>query len=114
MKQLEKSQLDFGVYEFTDEDRQGTIGWAQLWRFFRDNFAVFEQNANYNNFLKVWARFTGNDNGQGKLNYYQFGSLIRKLNVEKFKYRDGRGRIYPHAMTDDEYNSIFSVFKSTG
>ena len=114
LKQLEKSQLDFGVYEFTDEDRVGTIEWGQLWRFFRDNFAVFEQNANYSNFLKIWERFTGKQKGEGTLNYYQFGALIRKLNVEKFKYRDGSGRIYPHAMTDDEYNSLFAPFKSTG
>lgn len=114
LKQLEKSQLDFGVYEFTDEDREGTIEWGQLWRFFRDNFAVFEQNANYTNFLKIWERFTGKQKGQGTLNYYQFGALVRKLNVEKFKYRDGGGRIYPHTMTDNEYNSLFAPFKSSG
>jgi len=113
LKQLEKSQLDFGVYEFIDEDRLGTIGWFNLWSFFRDNFAVFEQNANYTNFLKVWQTVTGSPNGGGKLNYYQFGSLIRKLNVEKFKYRDGGGRIYPDFMTDDEYNSLFVPFKKT-
>ena len=47
LKDLENSQLNFGVYEFTDEDRKGTINWYKLWSFFRDNFAVFEQNANY-------------------------------------------------------------------
>ena len=85
----------------------------QLWSFFRDNFVVFEQNANYYNFLEIWKLFTGKNDGAGAINYYQFADLIRKLNAEKFKYRDGGGRIYPKIMNDDEYNSLFTPFVST-
>lgn len=113
LKKIEKSQTFNDYYEFTEEDRKGELTSMQLWSFFRDNFVVFEQNANYYNFLEIWKLFTGKNDGAGAINYYQFADLIRKLNAEKFKYRDGGGRIYPKIMNDDEYNSLFTPFVST-
>ena len=108
---IRSSQPDLGVYEFSDEDRKGSIDFSKLYYFMQDNWAVFENNCEYSNAQKIFNRFSG---GNSRMNYFQFGALLRKLNVEKFKYRDGQGRIYPKFMTDEEYNEIFSPYASTG
>ena len=100
-----------GVYQFTQEDRKGTIDFYKLYNFMQDNWAIFEQNCEFSNAKKLFSIYSG---GKNTMTYYEFGVLLRKLNVEKFKYRDGQGRIYPKFMTDEEYESIFAPFRSTG
>ena len=59
----------------------------------------------------IWKKFTGNDNGQGEMNYIKFSGMMKKLNVEKFKYREGVGRIYPKFMPKKNHDAIFNFFK---
>ena len=108
---LKKSQVDLGVYEFTAEDRKGSITFSTLYTFMKDNWAIFENNSEYKNAKYLWQIYAG---GKSSMTYYEFGVLLRKINVEKFKYRDNGGRIYPKFMTDEEYDSIFAPYRSTG
>ena len=99
------------TYKFTTEDREGTIDYKKLYDFMNLNWIIFEANCIDQNLKYIWKKFTGNDNGQGEMNYIKFSGMMKKLNVEKFKYREGVGRIYPKFMPKKNHDAIFNFFK---
>ena len=82
-----------------------------------DNWNIFEANCLDVNAKYLWKLFTGNDNGAGNMNFTQFMVFMKKVNAEKFKYRDStnslNGRIYPKFMSDDDYNNIYKTYSKT-
>ena len=110
MEGLENAELNLDVYQFTSDDRKGTITFNQLHSYMENNWMIFEANCIRENTLKVWQIFTGNNNDSGTMNYTQFGVMIRKLNVETFKYRDNKGRIYPKFYPNNQYEAMLKRY----
>ena len=110
---LEKAEVNLNVYQFTEDDRKGTITFSQLHNYMQANWIIFEANSIRENALIIWKMFTGSDGGRNTMNYTQFSTMMRKLRVETFKYRDDKGRIYPKFMPDDIYDSILGAYKSS-
>ena len=96
--------------QFTRDDRKGTITFNQLHSYMENNWMIFEANCIRENTLKVWQIFTGNSNGSGTMNYNQFGTMMRKLKVEIFKYRDNKGRIYPKFYPNNQYEAMLKRY----
>ena len=111
LKQLKEINVRGFSYRFTIEDRAGTINFQKLYKFMNTNWQIFEANCIEKNLEKIWEMFTGNKEKSGTMDYYQFSGMMKKLKVEKFKYREGVGRIYPKFMPTDSYEKIFKYFK---
>ena len=94
------------VYIFTKEDREGTISFNTLYNFMQKNWMTFEANCIREYAQRIWNTFTGG----GSMNYYQFSGMMRKLRVEKFKYRNNGGRLYPKFMSVNDYKQILNTF----
>ena len=117
LTELKNARLNNIVYQFTDEDREGYVTFEDLKKFMQKNWTIYEANSHPVYLLYLWKMFTGNDNTQGEMKYEQFGAMIRRLKVEKFKYRDKGlddngdetqlgGRIAPIFMPNEIYYSI--------
>lgn len=95
-------------YVFTAEDRQGTIDFNTFFNFLNDNWSAFEANCKQSNTRELWNKYVGLNN---RMDYYQFNGVMRILKVEKFKYRDKVGRIFPQSMEYNDYYKIFDYYK---
>ena len=107
-----KSDSIKGVtYQFQPVDREGEITFDKLYKFMNLNWFIFEANSIEDNLKIIWKMFTGNDNKSGVMNYSQFSAMMKKLNVEAFKYREGKGRIYPKFMPFNEIDAVNNYFQ---
>ena len=111
-------------YQFVSIDREGHVDYNKLKNFMQENWSFFEANCHDDNLVRIWKMFTGQDNRSGIMKYEQFSAMMRRLNVEKFKYRDTQydedgnvtfvgGRIAPIYMPEDEMNAIKDRYKTT-
>lgn len=114
LDRLDAANVDYGVYQFTSKDREGTITFLKLYDFMQDNWVIFESNCIESNALILWNKYTGNTTKNGTMNYTEFSNLMTTIDVEKFKYREGKGRIAPKFMPIEEYNKLTDLFPSTG
>ena len=105
---LKKNSRVDESYEFVAEDRQGTIDFNTFFKFLNDNWPTFEANCKLRNAQQLWNKYVGQNN---RMDYYQFNGVMRILKVEKFKYRENLGRIFPQVMNNDDYNKIFNYYK---
>lgn len=96
------------VYVFSKEDREGTITFDTLFNFMQKNWVIFEANCIRDHAQRIWNTFTAG----GSMNYFQFSGMMRKLRVEKFKYRNNAGRIYPKFMSVNDYKQILNTFQT--
>tara|TARA_B000000557_G_scaffold245218_1_gene227368 strand:- start:82 stop:759 length:678 start_codon:yes stop_codon:yes gene_type:complete len=94
-------------YIFVDEDRQGSIDFNTFFNFMNNNWSIFEANCKLSNAQELWNRYVGLNN---RMDYYKFNGMMRILRVEKFKYRDKVGRIFPQSMDNNDYNKIFNYY----
>ena len=94
-------------YVFVDEDRQGTIDFNTFYNFMNDNWYIFEANCKLSNAQELWNKYVGLNN---RMDYYKFNGMMRILRVEKFKYRDKVGRIFPQSIDNSDYNKIFNYY----
>ena len=72
-----------------------------------DNWSIFEANCKLQNAQYLWNKYVGLNN---RMDYYQFNGVMRILKVEKFKYRDQVGRIFPNFMDYSDYNKIYDYY----
>ena len=107
LETLKKKSLEDNTYEFTEEDRQGTIDFNSFYNFMNDNWSIFEANCKLQNAQYLWNKYVGLNN---RMDYYQFNGVMRILKVEKFKYRDQVGRIFPNFMDYSDYNKIYDYY----
>ena len=105
---LKKNSRVDESYEFVAEDRQGTIDFNTFFKFLNDNWPTFEANCKLRNAQELWNKYVGQNN---RMDYYQFNGVMRILKVEKFKYRENVGRIFPQVMNNNDYNKIFNYYK---
>ena len=110
---LEQAELKLDVYQFTEDDRKGSITFEQLYNYMQANWIIFEANCIRDNTLLIWKIFTGFNKGTGRMDYNQFSGMMRKLKVETFKYRDNKGRIYPKSLSDEDYQAILDSYVPT-
>ena len=103
-----KNSLEDNTYVFTAEDRQGTIDINTFFNFLNDNWSTFESNCKQSNTRELWNKYVGLNN---RMDYYQFNGVMRILKVEKFKYRDKVGRIFPQSIDNNDYYKIFDYYK---
>jgi len=110
-------------YQFVAVDREGQVNFDKLLKFMQKNWNFFEANSHPNNLERIWKMFTGQDNKGGIMKYEQFSAMMRRLNVEKFKYRDttynddgsiadSGGRIAPIYMPEHKWNAIKDRYKT--
>ena len=104
---LKKNSRVDESYVFVEEDRQGTIDFNTFYNFMNDNWYIFEANCKLSNAQELWNKYVGLNN---RMDYYQFNGMMRILRVEKFKYRDKVGRIFPQSMDNNDYNKIFNYY----
>tara|TARA_B100001248_G_scaffold258200_1_gene241951 strand:+ start:3352 stop:5493 length:2142 start_codon:yes stop_codon:yes gene_type:complete len=107
LETLKKNSLEDNTYEFTEEDRKGTIDFNTFYNFMNDNWSIFEANCKLQNAQFIWNKYVGLNN---RMDYYQFNGVMRILKVEKFKYRNEVGRIFPQAMDYNDYNQIYNYY----
>jgi hypothetical protein len=74
----------------------------------KDNWSIFEANCKLQNAQYLWNKYVGLNN---RMDYYQFNGVMRILKVEKFKYRDKVGRIFPQSIDNNDYYKIFDYYK---
>ena len=67
-----------------------------------------KSNCKKSNTRELWNKYVGLNN---RMDYYQFNGVMRILKVEKFKYRDKVGRIFPQSMENKDYYKIFNYYK---
>ena len=75
------------------------------------NWFIFENNCIESNLKQIWGMFTGNRGKSGSMSYYQFSAMMKKLNVEAFKFREGKGRIYPKFMPFKDLEAVKKYYK---
>ena len=103
---LDRSNLNSGVYKFTDEDREGYLTKKKLQDFMTQNWMMFEANVLHVD--TIWNKFSRSN----MMDYKNFTLMMRSLYVETFKFR-GNKRLVPRPLPNDQINSLISQYGMT-
>jgi len=91
------------VYKFSPEDKEGYLNIKMLTDFMTRNWMIFE--ANLLNISLLWGKYSvGN-----KMDYARFSAMMRSLNVESFKFFNGK-RVVPRVMSENKIDTAVKKF----